>query len=419
MNLSALILTYNEGRNIAAVVQRVSEVLGCLSPSFEVVVMDGGSRDDTEEQARQAGAVVYRQQKPGYGAAFAEGLERCRGEWIVTLDADLSHDPERVQGLWERREDVDLVIGSRYVRGGSYDMTPFRKFLSHFMNGTYRLVLELPIQDLSSGFRLYRRAAVVGLPLTSPLFDVLEEILIQMVNRGCRVLEIPIHYAPRQHGESHLRVVKFGLAYYHTLVKLARLRHHPAAADFDVRAGRSILPWRRTWAAGRRSTLESLPRPLLDVGGLASALGVGGEVLAVASTVDRLRVLPPDARVRAVVHPQNLPFPDGVVAGACIADPAFVTPEALFELRRVLRPAAQVWVESDRVGPGTAASMQEAGWTRQASGIWITAGSPTSRPSTWACPRCAVGMTRQWPPRTACPACGASFGTDAGVFGFV
>ena len=87
----------------------------------------------------------------GYAAAIATGFEDALGDWILTLDADLSHDPDFVAKMWRARERVDIVIASRYVRGGVAYTGRLRRFLSWLLNAFLRRVLSIPVRDLSSG----------------------------------------------------------------------------------------------------------------------------------------------------------------------------------------------------------------------------------------------------------------------------
>src|SRR5437660_8487975 len=103
MDLSVVIATWNEAENLPPLMAELRAALAPHGLATEVIVVDGGSRDGTEEVARGLGCDVFRQTKPGFGAAVREGLARARGEWILTLDADLSHPPAVFDAMWRRR----------------------------------------------------------------------------------------------------------------------------------------------------------------------------------------------------------------------------------------------------------------------------------------------------------------------------
>src|SRR5439155_8343658 len=197
IDLTILVPVLDECDNVATLLPRLRRVLEGLQCRHEILVVDGGSRDRTVEVARELGAQVLRQRAPGYGGALREGFAAATGRYVLTLDADLSHDPDFVVKLWQARNAADVVIASRYVRGGVAYMPLRRKVLSRTLNRFFALGLSLPVRDLSSGFRLYRPAALHELYLTRRNFDVLEEILVKAYAAGYRVLEMPFTYYPR------------------------------------------------------------------------------------------------------------------------------------------------------------------------------------------------------------------------------
>jgi len=178
--IAVVIPAWNERDNLELLLPALKGQLESLGLRHEIVVMDAGSHDGTRETAERWGARVVRQQKPGYGGALMEGLASTTAPFVVTMDADLSHRPVFIEEFWKRRHEADLLIASRYVPGGSADMSLLRRFLSHVLNRTYRRVLSLPVRDLSSGFRMYRRDLLKGMAVRARDFDVLEEILIRV-----------------------------------------------------------------------------------------------------------------------------------------------------------------------------------------------------------------------------------------------
>src|SRR5439155_25092673 len=107
--------------------------------------------DPVGPQVERAGAVVVPAKHEGYGGALNAGLEAARGRWVITMDADFSHNPEFVRTLWLRRREADVLIASRYVPGAVADMPLLRRILSRTLNRLYRTALALPHRDLSSG----------------------------------------------------------------------------------------------------------------------------------------------------------------------------------------------------------------------------------------------------------------------------
>jgi dolichol-phosphate mannosyltransferase len=176
-DLSVIIPALNEAASIGDLISRVYKRFSVLGVTLEVVVVDGGSTDGTPQRAADAGATVVRQPGRGYADALFTGFRQSTGRYLITMDADYSHDPDFLEALWRRRDDAEVVIASRYVPGGYADMPWGRQVLSRLLNATGRAVLGIPVQDMTSGFRLYHRKVLEALRPQAQRFDVLIELL--------------------------------------------------------------------------------------------------------------------------------------------------------------------------------------------------------------------------------------------------
>ena len=218
--LTVLTLTLNEAGSLGSFFARLKPAVAAVAGEFELLIVDGGSSDDTVALATAAGARVVRQTRPGYGNAYREGLALSRGRYILTVDADSAHPMELFAELWRRREEYSVVMGSRYLPGALDARPAGRKLLSRVLNFAFRTVLRSPLTDISGGFRLYRAEDVRKMPCEARYYDVVAELIARLWGNGYRILEIPYHYSPREHGESKARVLRFGFFYGLTLLKL-------------------------------------------------------------------------------------------------------------------------------------------------------------------------------------------------------
>jgi dolichol-phosphate mannosyltransferase len=345
IDLTVLVPVLKERENVVRLLPRLRRVLDQLACTSEVLLVDGGSRDGTVEAARSLGARVLAQRAPGYGGALREGFAAAAGRYVLTLDADLSHDPDFIVKLWRARHTGDVVIASRYVTGGVAYMPWHRLVLSRVLNRFLAVGLSLPVHDLSSGFRLYQASVLAGLSLEGRNFDVLEEILVKAYAAGWRVVELPFTYYPRDSGSSHARIVRFGLSLLGAFFRLWRLRSSIESADYDERAFYSRIPLQRYWQRRRHRIITGFARArgrTLDVGcGSSVILQSLNNAIGLDVRANKLRYMRrygvPLVQGSVVALPFTEESFDCVVCSQVIehvpADPAIFS-----ELTRVLRP---------------------------------------------------------------------------------
>ena len=345
MDLSVLIPVWNEAANLPVLLRELHRTLRQLDLSYEILVVDAGSVDGSREVAEGLETIVLIQREPGYGNAVREGFTASRGDYVLTMDADYSHEPSLAARLWSERHGADLVIASRYVEGGGAEMPAGRLALSRTLNALYRKVLELPIRDLSSGFRLYRASALRSAPTTARNFDVLPEVLMQLYAGGYRIRETPFQYRPRRMGRSHVRLLRFGWAFLTTLRRMRRLRTSIQSADYDARAYDSLIPLQRYWQRERHRIVTRFLGP----GGLVLDVGCGSSriILDLPDTVGmdvamrKLRFLRGKVKRLLAGSLDRLPFPDSTFRKVICSEVIEHVPRErvrLSEFHRVLEP---------------------------------------------------------------------------------
>jgi len=212
-----IIPTFNESENIAGIVGRVTDA----TPAVEVLIVDDGSPDGTGDIADTMAVadprihVLHRTSKGGLGAAYLAGFAWAteRGfDYVVELDADGSHPPEvlpqMIAAIIDGRDDIGGVIGSRWVPGGGVVNWPLsRQVISRGGSLYARIMLGVPVKDVTAGYRVY------PLPLLNQLgLDNLEskgycfqiDMTRRVAARGLRLVEVPIQFRERELGESKM-----------------------------------------------------------------------------------------------------------------------------------------------------------------------------------------------------------------------
>jgi dolichol-phosphate mannosyltransferase len=203
--------TYNERENIEPMLRALT------AQGVDVLVVDDNSPDGTGEiadrLARELGgvSVLHRERKEGLGPAYIAGFRRALAdgaELVLEMDCDFSHSPDDVPRLIAAANGADLVIGSRYIRGGSIgNWGIVRRFVSAGGSLYARVLLGVPVRDLTGGFKCYRRQVLETIDLDaidSKGYAFQIETTYRALRAGFHVTEIPIHFVDREEGGSKM-----------------------------------------------------------------------------------------------------------------------------------------------------------------------------------------------------------------------
>lgn len=215
MQITTIIPTYNEAENLPKLVS----ALFSLPLNLHILIVDDNSPDGTGKIADELAAqhpdkleVLHREGKLGLRTAYLTGIQLAlatQADAVAQMDADFSHDPARLVDMAELLKTREVVLGSRYIPGGRVDQEwpLWRKYLSAFGNFYARTILGFKLRDVTTGYRLWRRETLEGMPLDriqSNGYVFLVEMIYMAYSLGYRIGEVPIYFADRKWGSSKM-----------------------------------------------------------------------------------------------------------------------------------------------------------------------------------------------------------------------
>jgi len=218
MKIAVVIPTFNEKENLPLI---TAQLMDLPLPGLQLLIIDDNSPDGTGVIADNLCSqypgrvqVLHRTGKLGLGTAYVTGFKmllKTDVDAIAQMDADFSHPPEKLVEMADALAQGDLVIGSRYVAGGSldHDWPVWRKWLSRFGNEYSRVLLGAKVKDMTAGYRLWKRQVLEAIPLdeirsNGYIFQV--EMAYVATRLGFRIKEIPIYFAERKFGQSKMNL---------------------------------------------------------------------------------------------------------------------------------------------------------------------------------------------------------------------
>lgn len=247
--ISVILPTYNEKGNIVPLMQKLAQGLRPAGREFELVVVDDNSPDGTADAVREMQKdmreirLIVRTNESGLASAVRRGIEEAKGDIIVLMDTDFNHDPFDVPKLVAGLSASDIVVGSRYIKGGEMEYSFLRHYLSLFFNLFVRAMLGLKTTDNLSGFMAVKKEIFETIDMDQ-VFQGFGEFHIPFIwmahDRGYKISEIPVIYKDRTYGTSKFKPVENLINYTKTVLKVrahARARHRKNAADQDKLSG--------------------------------------------------------------------------------------------------------------------------------------------------------------------------------------
>lgn len=242
-----LIPAFDELANLRGLLPQIAGLNGRgLATMIEpTVILPTQANDQEIREIESLGArVAIREPSDAFGDAIRTGIQAIAPDtdYVVFMDADGSHTPSRIPEMLRHAQSADVVVASRYTKGGSSDNGPILKIMSLVLNRAYSVVLGINCRDVSTNFKLYHARDLKGIALSCNNFDVVEEVLFRVQERKypkrLEIVEIPDHFAQRNLGKSKRKLGPYIASYLWTLgklrVKQAR-RHHSETSRERIR----------------------------------------------------------------------------------------------------------------------------------------------------------------------------------------
>ena len=212
--VSIIIPAFNEENNIGNVLAELHEFTRSIQMNHEIIVVDDGSYDKTKEVANRNGAkVLSNKTNHGKGYSLKSGFENAKGEIIVTMDADGSHDPQDIEKLiLTLLNGADIALGSRFnTAEGRKTTTRVNLFGNRLITLIFLIITGSVVTDSQSGFRAYKSQVLREMEVTSTGYEVETELTLKPIIKGYSLIEVPIFVRKRTSGLSRLNPIKDGL----------------------------------------------------------------------------------------------------------------------------------------------------------------------------------------------------------------
>lgn len=229
--ITILIPAYNEEAIIRkCILQIIKDVK--LKEGYELLIVDDGSKDKTREilsklskKYKQLKVITHPVNK-GLGAALRTGFQNAKGRIIVTMDSDLTHPPTMITKLVsEMTPDADVVLASRYVKGGGMKNVPqWRVIISVLANKFFAIIFGTKVKDITAGFKAYRSKTIKSIKTKEKNFEIQLEIMMRLIKRHARFKEIPLVLVNREVGESKFNFFQAVPKYALNIMKLFIIR---------------------------------------------------------------------------------------------------------------------------------------------------------------------------------------------------
>jgi glycosyltransferase involved in cell wall biosynthesis len=222
MKLSVIIPVYNESESIREIIKRVIDT----NLVWEIVIVDDCSIDGTRELLKEMDGkdnvrVILHEKNQGKGAAVRTGLDAAQGDVLLIQDADLEYDPRDYPTLLKPLEEgiADVVYGSRFLGGPRRVVMYWHMVANQLLTFMTNLLYNTILSDMETGYKVFRREVIEGMPLRAKRFDFEPEFTAKVLKRKYRIFEVPISFNPRDYSQGKKIKIKDAFEAVWTLIK--------------------------------------------------------------------------------------------------------------------------------------------------------------------------------------------------------
>ena len=234
-DLTVLLPAYNEIVNLRILIPKiiaVTKLLEGIQTEILVVLPSFANSSEVAEINTLGAKPVKRHPTNSFGDALRTGFSSSSvsTEFIITMDADCSHNPDLIPRLLQNASNTHIVSASRYVNGGSSDAKRRQQAMSRIVNFAFTIVLGEKIHDISGNYKLYRRSIISQLELTGKNFDIIQEIVFKtkkLTGKSFNLVEVPYRWNERLDGKPKRKLIPYIVSYIRMLLKFAILRLKP------------------------------------------------------------------------------------------------------------------------------------------------------------------------------------------------
>ncbi len=234
-DLTVLLPAYNEIVNLRILIPKiiaVTKLLGGIQTEILVVLPSFANSSEVAEINTLGAKSVKRHPTNSFGDALRTGFSSSSvsTEFIITMDADCSHNPDLIPRLLQNASNAHIVSASRYVNGGSSDAKRRQQAMSRIVNFAFTIVLSEKIHDISGNYKLYRRSIISQIELTGKNFDIIQEIVFKtkkLTGESFNLVEVPYCWNERLDGKPKRKLIPYIVSYIRMLLKFAILRLKP------------------------------------------------------------------------------------------------------------------------------------------------------------------------------------------------